>query len=236
MERYNRQLILPEWGEKGQQRLQQAKVLIVGVGGLGSPAALYLTGAGVGTIGLADDDVVSVSNLQRQILYSEAEVGMPKVLCAKRRLEALNRDVRIHAYPVRLTEANADEIIRAYDIVVDGCDNFATRYLINDTCVKWGKVYVYGAIRAFEGQVSVFNYRGGPDYRRLFPDEAEMLSMPSPPKGVLGVTPGMVGCAEAAEVLKMIGEYGEVLSGKLWTIHLKTMETHLISYDRAYQK
>ena len=196
MERYNRQIILPELGEKGQQRLQQAKVLIVGVGGLGSPVALYLTGAGVGTIGLIDDDVVSVSNLQRQVLYSEAEVGMPKAIQAKKRLEALNHDVQINAYPTRLTKENADEIIRTYDIIIDGCDNFATRYLINDICVKWGKVYVYGAIRAFEGQV----------------------------------TPGIIGCAEAAEVLKIIGEYGEVLSGKLWTINVKTMETHLISF------
>lgn len=228
MERYNRQIILPEWGEEGQLRLRQAKVLIVGVGGLGSPVALYLTGAGVGTIGLIDDDVVSISNLQRQILYSEAEVGLPKAIRAKQRLEALNHDVHIRAYPARLTKENAHDIIRHYDIVVDGCDNFATRYLINDTCVECGKVYVYGAIRAFDGQVSVFNYQGGPDYRHLFPDEAEMLSMPHPPKGVLGVTPGMVGTAEAAEVLKIIGGYGEVLSGKLWTINLKTMETHLL--------
>ena len=230
MERYNRQIILPELGEKGQQRLKQAKVLIVGVGGLGSPAALYLAGAGIGTIGLIDDDVVSISNLQRQVLYSEAEVGMSKAIQAQKRLEALNRDVQINAYPTRLVKENADEIIRAYDIVIDGCDNFATRYLINDTCVKWGKVYVYGAIRAFDGQVSVFNYQGGPDYRHFFPDEAEMLSMPHLPKGVLGVTPGMVGCAEAAEVLKIIGGYGEVLSGKLWIIDLKTMATHLISF------
>ena len=136
MERYNRQIILPELGEKGQQRLQQAKVLIVGVGGLGSPVALYLTGAGVGTIGLIDDDVVSVSNLQRQVLYSEAEVGMPKAIQAKKRLEALNHDVQINAYPTRLTKENADEIIRTYDIIIDGCDNFATRYLINDICVN----------------------------------------------------------------------------------------------------
>ena len=229
MERYNRQIILPELGEAGQQRLQCAKVLIVGVGGLGSPIALYLTGAGVGTIGLVDDDVVSISNLQRQVLYSEPEVGMPKALQAKRRLEALNSEVQIKAYPLRLTKENAQEIISQYDIIVDGCDNFATRYLINDTCVSTGKVYVYGAIRAFDGQVSVFNYRGGADYRHFFPDEEEMLSMPHPPKGVLGVTPGMVGCAEAAEVLKIIGGYGEVLSGKLWMIDLRTMETTIIS-------
>ena len=230
MERYNRQIILPELGKEGQQRLQRAKVLIVGVGGLGSPIALYLTGAGVGTIGLVDDDVVSISNLQRQVLYSESEVGLSKAIQAKKRLEALNSDVQINAYPTRLTKDNAANIIHPYDIIVDGCDNSATRYLINDTCVQQGKIYVYGAIRAFDGQVSVFNYQGGPNYRHFFPDEAEMLSMPHPPKGVLGVTPGMVGCAEAAEVLKIIGGYGEVLSGKLWMIDLKTMETHLIAF------
>ena len=230
MERYNRQIILPELGKEGQQRLQRAKVLIVGVGGLGSPIALYLTRAGVGTIGLVDDDVVSISNLQRQVLYSESEVGLYKAIQAKKRLEALNSDVQINAYPTRLTKDNAANIIHPYDIIVDGCDNFATRYLINDTCVQQGKIYVYGAIRAFDGQVSVFNYQGGPDYRHFFPDEAEMLSMPHPPKGVLGITPGMVGCAEAAEVLKIIGGYGEVLSGKLWMIDLKTMETHLIAF------
>lgn len=229
MERYNRQIILPELGEEGQRRLQRAKVLIVGVGGLGSPIALYLTGAGVGTIGLADDDLVSISNLQRQVLYSEAEIGLPKVTQASMRLKALNSDVKINTYHTRLTQSNAEEIISEYDIVVDGCDNFATRYVINDTCVRLGKVYVYGAIRAFDGQVSVFNYQGGPDYRHFFPDEEEMLSMPHPPKGVLGVTPGIVGCAEATEVLKIIGGYGDVLSGKLWVIDLKTMQTHIIS-------
>lgn len=229
MERYNRQIILPELGEEGQQRIRRAKVLIVGVGGLGSPIALYLTGAGVGTIGLIDDDVVSTSNLQRQVLYSEPEVGLPKAIQAKKRLEALNSEVKIEAHPTRLTRENAEELISRYDIVADGCDNFATRYLINDTCVKLGKVYVHGAIRAFDGQVAVFNYNGGPDYRHFFPDEAEMLSMPHPPKGVLGVTPGIVGCAEATEVLKVIGGYGEVLSGKLWVIDLKTMQTHILS-------
>lgn len=229
MERYNRQIILPELGEEGQRRLQRAKVLIVGVGGLGSPIALYLTGAGVGTIGLADDDLVSVSNLQRQVLYSEAEIGLPKVIQASIRLKALNSDVKINTHSTRVTKSNAEEIISEYDIVVDGCDNFATRYVINDTCVRLGKVYVYGAIRAFDGQVSVFNYQGGPDYRHFFPDEEEMLSMPHPPKGVLGVTPGIVGCAEATEVLKIIGGYGDVLSGKLWIIDLKTMQTHIIS-------
>lgn len=227
-ERYNRQLILPEISEEGQARLQQARVLIVGVGGLGSPIALYLTGAGVGTIGLIDDDVVSESNLQRQVLYNEKEVGLSKAEKAREHLQALNSHVRIEAYPERLTAENAEAIIGQYDLVLDGCDNFATRYLINDTCVRLGKVYIYGAIRAFDGQVSVFNYQGGPDYRRLFPDEEEMYRMPHPPKGVLGVTPGLIGCAEANEALKIIVGYGEVLSGKLWQIDLKTLETFTI--------
>ena len=137
--RYDRQMILPEIGEDGQQKLKQAKVLIVGVGGLGSPIALYLTGAGVGCIGLVDDDVVSISNLQRQVLYSEKELGKPKAICAAERLSALNSEITIRTYPIRLTEENAQEIISQYDIVVDGCDNFSTRYLINDICVKWGK-------------------------------------------------------------------------------------------------
>ncbi|MDY3268455.1 MAG: HesA/MoeB/ThiF family protein [Phocaeicola sp.] len=228
MERYNRQMILPEIGEEGQNKLSKAKVLIVGVGGLGSPIALYLAGAGVGCIGLIDDDVVSVSNLQRQVLYTEEEVGLPKASQAKKRLEALNRDIKVEAYNMRLTDGNADDIISGYDIVVDGCDNFQTRYLINDTCRKLGKVYVYGAIRAFDGQVSVFNYNGGPDYRALFSDEEEMKLMPAPPKGVIGATPGLIGCVEAGEVLKIIVGYGEVLSGKLWYIDLKTMQANTI--------
>lgn len=221
-------MILPEIGEDGQSKLKAARVLIVGVGGLGSPIALYLAGAGVGTIGLIDDDVVSESNLQRQVLYTEEEVGQPKVLKAAMRLKALNSGVQVQAYPERLTKTNATAIFSAYDIIVDGCDNFATRYLINDTCIQLGKVYVYGAIRAFDGQVSVFNYQGGKNYRDLFPDEQEMLSMPAPPKGVLGVTPGLIGCVEASEVIKIICGYGEVLSGKLWQINLKTLESYTI--------
>lgn len=228
IERYNRQMILPEIGEEGQARLSAARVLIVGVGGLGSPIALYLAGAGVGTIGLIDDDVVSESNLQRQVLYTEAEVGMPKALQACTRLKALNSRIQVKAYPERLTPENAARIFTDYDIIVDGCDNFTTRYLINDICVQLGKVYVYGAIRAFDGQVSVFNYQGGKNYRDLFPDELEMLSMPAPPKGVLGVTPGLIGCVEASEVIKIICGYGDVMSGKLWQINLKTLESYTI--------
>ena len=215
--RYDRQMILPEIGEEGQRKLKQAKVLIVGVGGLGSPIALYLAGAGVGCIGLVDDDVVSISNLQRQVLYSEKELGKPKAICAAERLSALNSETTSQPYPTRLTEENAQEIISQYDIVVDGCDNFPTRYLIKAIC-------------GFEGQVSVFHYgEEKKDYRDLYPDEEEMKRMPPPPKGVMGITPAVTGSIEATEVLKIICGFGEVLSGKLWTIDLRTLQSNKFS-------
>lgn len=228
--RYDRQMILPEIGEEGQRKLKEAKVLIVGVGGLGSPIALYLAGAGVGCIGLVDDDMVSISNLQRQVLYSEKELGKSKAICAAERLSALNSEIRVRHYPTRLTEDNARDLIREYDMVVDGCDNFATRYLINDICVEQGKPYVYGAICGFEGQVSVFNYGDQKEsYRDLYPDEEEMKRMPSPPKGVMGITPAVVGSIEATEVLKVICGFGDVLAGKLWTIDLRTLQSNKFS-------
>lgn len=230
MNRYQRQTILPEIGEAGQQKLRNAKVLIVGVGGLGSPIALYLAGAGIGTLGVVDDDEVNITNLQRQVLYSETELGKKKALCAAERIRKLNSEVTVNTYPYRLTSENAKEIISSYDLVVDGCDNFATRYLINDVCTGQGKPYVYGAIRDFDGQVSVFNYRGGPTYRDFYPDEREMLTMPLPPKGVMGVTPAVVGSVEAAETIKIICGFGEILSGKLWTIDLRTMFTNIILF------
>ncbi len=230
MERYIRQTMLPEVGEQGQNKLLKARVLIVGVGGLGSPVSIYLTGAGVGTIGLIDDDNVSESNLQRQILYTENEIGTPKALCAKRRLEKLNSSVTIECYCTRLTEDNAGSIMSDYDIIVDGCDNYQTRYLISDMCEKLGKVYVYGAICAFDGQVSVFDYKKGLSYRMLYPDEQGMLDMPPQPKGVIGVTPGVVGVVEANEVIKYICGFGESLCGKLWSIDLRNMQTNIIDF------
>lgn len=228
--RYDRQIILPEIGEEGQRKLQKAKVLIVGVGGLGSPIALYLAGAGVGYIGLVDDDVVSISNLQRQVLYSEKELGKPKAVCAAERLSALNSEIKVAHYPTRLTENNARDIIREYDMVVDGCDNFTTRYLINDICIEQGKPYIYGAICGFEGQVSVFNYGSQKkSYRDLYPDEEEMKRMPPPPKGVIGITPAVVGSIEATEVLKIICGFGNVLAGELWTIDLRTLQSNKFS-------
>lgn len=228
--RYNRQIILPEIGEEGQTKLKKAKVLIVGVGGLGSPIALYLAGAGVGTIGLVDDDTVSITNLQRQVLYTEKELNKPKALCAADRLSALNSEICLRPYPTRLTEDNAYNIISDYDIIVDGCDNFATRYLINDICAQQDKPYVYGAICGFEGQVSVFHYGDNKrSYRDLYPNELEMNQISPPSKGVMGVTPAIVGSIEACEVLKIICEFGNVLAGELWTIDLRTLQSNKFS-------
>lgn len=227
LERYSRQVMLPEIGEAGQQRLREARVLVVGVGGLGSPIALYLAAAGVGCLGLIDDDTVSESNLQRQVLYTEDEIGKPKVHCAARRLKALNGDLQVDEYPLRLVKQIAPRIIRHYDIVVDGTDNFETRYLLSDETAQCGKPYVYGAIREFEGQVSVFNLSPGRTYRALFPEEES--GTPSP-KGVMGVLPGVVGCVEAAEVIKLITGCGTPLDGRLWTIDLLTLQSHTLSY------
>ena len=229
-ERYSRQTMLPDIGEAGQKKLSRARVLIVGAGGLGSPSALYLTAAGVGTVGLVDDDVVSESNLQRQILYTEAEVGLPKVECAQRRLSGLNSNTHVVCHPTRLTAQNAHSIIDGYDLVVDGCDNASTRYLIDEVCVCQGKPYVYGAIAEVRGQVSVFNYRGGPRYSNLYP-RPETLPPPST-GGVIGVLPGIVGCTEAAEAIKIIIGCGEVLSGKLYLIDLLSLRHEIIEINR----
>lgn len=228
--RYSRQMTLPEIGEAGQKRFSRARILIIGVGGLGAPIALYLTAAGVGTIGLVDDDTVSLSNLQRQVLYTESEVGQPKVFCAARRLQALNKQTSIYPYQTRLTHQNAEELIASYDIVIDGCDNFATRYLVSDISARLRKPYVYGAIQGFEGQVSVFNYGKQPHtYRDLYPDEDSMIHL-IPDSSVIGTTPAVVGSVEANEALKIICGYGEVLSGKLWTIDLRTLQSHLLTF------
>ena len=171
-ERYSRQLLLPEVGEDGQKKLREAKVLIIGAGGLGSPIALYLTAAGVGNIGIAEDDLVNESNLNRQILYTELDLGQSKTACAADRIRALNTELNVHVFAERVTERNAEYVIRNYDVVIDACDNFATRYLVGDATAKLGIPYVYGAVSGFEGQVSVFNYGEHPrKYRDLWPDE-----------------------------------------------------------------
>lgn len=225
--RYTRQTMLPEIGEAGQQLLREAKVLLVGVGGLGSPIATYLTGAGIGTLGIVDDDVVSISNLHRQVLYDEASVGLPKTDCARRRLHALNSEVTIHTYNTRLTADNAKDIISQYDIVIDGTDNFSVRFAISDACAALGKPYIYGAICGFEGQVAVL-CKGKCTYRTLHPDESATISMPHPGKQVSGVTPAIVGSVEANQALQIICQYGQPLIDRLWSIDLRTMQSFII--------
>lgn len=226
-DRYHRQVLLEEIGEAGQAKIRNAKVLLVGVGGLGSPIATYLTGAGIGTLGLIDDDVVSITNLHRQVLYTEEEVGLPKAECAKRRLHSLNHEVNIVAYPERLTRENAEDLIRLYDLVIDGMDNFATRFIVSDVCEALHKPYVYGAIRGLEGQVSVL-CQGKCTYRSLFPDEEATLKMPHPGKQVLGTTPAVVGSVEACQALQLISSFGEPLIDKIWTINLATMQSFTV--------
>jgi molybdopterin/thiamine biosynthesis adenylyltransferase/rhodanese-related sulfurtransferase len=214
-DRYRRHLNLAEIGPEGQRRLLDARVAIVGAGGLGCPAALYLAAAGVGTLGLIDGDVVDLSNLQRQILYGTADVGRRKVEVAAERLRAQNPDVHVEGHAVRLAAANALSLLRDYDVVVDGSDNFPTRYLVNDACVLLGKPAVYGAILRFEGQASVFDARRGPCYRCLFPEPPPPGSVPSCAEaGVLGVLPGLVATIQATEVLKLLTGIGDPLLGR----------------------
>ncbi|MFI3269005.1 MAG: HesA/MoeB/ThiF family protein [Rikenellaceae bacterium] len=227
-ERYSRHTMLPEIGEAGQERLHRSSVLLVGVGGLGSPIALYLAAAGVGRIGLVDCDTVSESNLQRQVLYRESEVGELKVECARRRLLDLNSQIVVDTHAVRFAEDNARELVSEYDIVVDGCDNFTTRYLIDECCAELGRPYVYGSIGAFRGQVSLFNYEGGCRYRDLYPDRQLLESQPLAISGVMGVVPGVVGCVQAAEVVKVITGCGTTLRNRLYTVDLLTMESLIL--------
>lgn len=227
MTRYDRQSILSEVGDEGMRRLRAARVLIVGVGGLGSPAALYLAAAGVGTILLADDDRVSLDNLQRQILYTEEDIASPKAECAARRLRALNGDITVEAYSRRIGRDNIRQFAEGCDAIVDGCDNFATRYAVGDATAEMGIPYVYGAICEFEGQVSVFNYGPHPrSYRDLWPDQADAEGYAAP-KGVMGPTAACTAAVQASETLKIICGYGEVLAGRLWSIDMKTMQTFI---------
>jgi len=214
--RYARHLVLPEFGLEGQRRLKAARVLCVGAGGLGSPVALYLAAAGVGTLGLVDFDLVDASNLQRQILHGTPDVGRPKVESGRDRVLAINPEVAVETHQVRLTSANALDLVSAYDVVVDGADNFPTRYLVNDACVLAGKPNAYGAIFRFEGQASVFAAKDGPCYRCLFPEPPPPGEVPSCAEaGVLGVLPGMIGTIQATETIKLISGIGEPLIGRL---------------------
>ncbi|MBN3949522.1 MAG: molybdopterin-synthase adenylyltransferase MoeB [Nostoc sp. NMS7] len=215
-ERYSRHLILPEVGLEGQKRLKAASVLCIGTGGLGSPLLLYLAAAGIGRIGIVDFDVVDTSNLQRQVIHGTSWVGKPKIESAKNRIHEINPYCQVDLYETRLSSENALEILQPYDIVVDGTDNFPTRYLVNDACVLLNKPNVYGSILRFEGQASVFNYQGGPNYRDLFPEPPPPGMVPSCAEGgVLGILPGIIGLIQATETVKIILGQGNTLSGRL---------------------
>ncbi|NES95392.1 MAG: molybdopterin-synthase adenylyltransferase MoeB, partial [Desertifilum sp. SIO1I2] len=215
-ERYSRHLILPEIGLDGQKRLKAASVLCIGTGGLGSPLLLYLAAAGIGRIGIVDFDVVDYSNLQRQVIHGTSWVGKPKIESAKNRILEINPDCQVDLYETRLSSENALQIVEPYDIVIDGTDNFPTRYLVNDACVLLNKPNVYGSIFRFEGQATVFNYQDGPNYRDLYPEPPPPGMVPSCAEGgVLGILPGIIGVIQATEAVKIITGAGTTLSGRL---------------------
>ena len=222
--RYSRHLMVPEIGLEGQRRLKSTSMLIVGAGGLGSPAALYLAAAGVGRLGIVDDDMVDLSNLQRQVLHDSAQIGRPKVESARARLSALNPHVKIETYLSSFDQKTAEEIARGYDILLDCSDNFATRYLINDLCALTGRPDVYGAIYRFEGQLSVFDARRGPCYRCLFPEPPPEGAAPACSEaGVFSITPGVIGTLQAVEAVKVALGIGSDLAGRLLMVDLLTM-------------
>jgi adenylyltransferase/sulfurtransferase len=236
--RYNRHIIIKEFGLEAQKKLKAAKVLVIGSGGLGSPMLLYLAAAGVGTIGIVDFDVVDDSNLQRQVLFGVNEVGKPKAEAAKQRLQSLNPYIKLEVHNVQFTSKNALEIIRQYDVVADGTDNFPTRYLVNDACVLLDKPNVYASIFQFEGQVSVFNYKNskgevGPNYRDLYATPPPPGLVPSCAEGgVLGVLPGIIGSLQALEVIKVVTGVGDVLSGRFFIFDALTFESQTFNLKR----
>ncbi|MFH8142504.1 MAG: HesA/MoeB/ThiF family protein [Muribaculaceae bacterium] len=230
LRRYSRQTMLAEIGEEGQRRLLASSVLIVGLGGLGAAVATYLTGAGVGRIGLCDPDRVSLSNLQRQVLYTEQQIGMPKVEEAARRLGSQSSSTRFDLHPDGLTEENGETLAAGYDLLVDCTDNFATRYLIDDICHRLGKPWVYGSIGEFRGQVAVMNHLNGRRYADLYPDREALCALPHKTAGVIGAVPGVIGAMEASEALKLLAGFGNPLDGKLFSIDLLTLSTLIIEF------
>ena len=224
-DRYSRHIMLSEIGESGQKKLLEAKILVVGLGGLGSAASYYLAAAGVGHLGIVDSDTVEISNLQRQILHSVASIGMPKTASAEKTIAALNPDVKIVTYQEKLTSENAIEIIQDYDMVVDGCDNLLTRYVMNDACYMKNKPYVHGSILQFEGRATVFLPGEGPCYRCLYPAPPPEEMMPGPQDiGLLGALPGVIGVIEATEAIKLILGMGRTLEGRMLIYDALNME------------
>lgn len=234
LKRYNRHIILPGFGIEAQEKLKSAKVLVIGAGGLGCPVLQYLAAAGVGTLGIVDFDMVDVSNLQRQVLYTVDDVGRPKAEVAAEKLARLNPFVTLKTHNLKLSTSNVIDVFKEYDLVVDGSDNFPTRYLVNDACVMLKKPLVFGSIFKFEGQVSVFNYQGGPTYRCLFPEPPTPGESPACSEiGVIGVLPGIIGTLQANEVIKVITGTGEVLSGKVLVFNALNMSTLTFSFSKV---
>lgn len=233
--RYSRQMILSEIGEKGQARLSLARVLVVGAGGLGCPALQYLAGAGIGSIGIIDHDQVDITNLHRQVLFTDKDAGAAKACVAGERVAALNPDTKVEVYDTELTDQNAPELFSGYDVILDGTDNFAAKYLINDVAVKLRKPVVYGAIQRFDGQVSVFDSTNGPCYRCLYPQPPSGAVLNCAEAGVIGALAGIIGTIQAMEVIKMVvaDPSFRPLRGKLWMIDSKTMETRLLDIPKA---
>ena len=232
--RYARHISLPDVGIDGQRKINDAKVLVIGAGGLGSPVLLYLAAAGIGKIGIIDDDVVDLTNLQRQIIHSQASIGKNKAMSAIERINSLNPSIETQYWTCRLGPDNADEIFQGWDLVIDGTDNIPTRYLIDATCQKLGIPWIYGSIYRFEGQVSVFNYRGGPSYFDLFPEPPPANSIPScADGGVFGILPGVIGSLQATEALKIILSRGNVLSGKLLLYDADLMEFKTLNFAKS---
>jgi len=233
MDRYSRHLVLPGVGLEGQKMMLDSSVLVVGAGGLGSPVLMYLAAAGIGKIGIIDNDLVSSSNLQRQIIHDNASIGKPKVDSASDWIRGLNEDIEVIAINEKLVPDNSIGILEKFDIIVDGTDNFESRYLIGDTCEIIGKPWVFGSIHRFEGQVSTFNLNGGPNYRDLFPSPPSPELAPNCSEaGVLGVLPGIIGTIQATEAIKAIIGAGDSLSGKLLTIDALSMESKLLSFSK----
>ena len=233
LERYSRHTLVPAIGEEGQKRLFASRVLIIGAGGLGSPAATYLAAAGVGTLGIVDPDIVDLSNLQRQILHATPDIGRLKTDSARDRIQTLNPDVRVVTYPTSLTTDNALEIMEEYDVIIDGTDNFATRYLSNDACFLLGKPNVFGSVQQFDGQTSVFWRDHGPCYRCLFPEPPPPGAVPTCAEaGVLGVLPGVIGLLQATEAIKIILSIGQSLAGRLLLFDALVMSTRTIRIKR----
>jgi sulfur-carrier protein adenylyltransferase/sulfurtransferase len=230
--RYNRQIILPEIGEDGQYKLSKAKVLIIGAGGLGAAILPYLAAAGVGEIGIVDDDVIEISNLHRQVIYKSSAVGKSKVEEAKLMISELNPLVKVHAFAEKLSGKNAISLFENYDIIVDATDNISIKYLINDACLVANKPMVYGSIFRFQGQVSVFNYQNGPTYRCLYPDENNN-ALNCEDAGVIGISVGIIGMLQANEVLKMILGIGEVLSGKILVYNILNNEQQKYDFEKS---